>query len=85
MSAAQNSLLELKIAAINHLEYEDYMILLGEVPDGFRARYNIYTLLIYCPKKPTMWYQGAKGGERACNLIKYGLLESEMLAIIKRS
>lgn len=31
ISIAQNSLLELKIAAISHLEYHNFLILLGEV------------------------------------------------------
>lgn len=33
MNVAQNSLLELKIVAISHImEYQDYLILLGEFP-----------------------------------------------------
>ncbi len=31
MSVAQSSILELKLAAIRHLSYDDYLVLLGEV------------------------------------------------------
>ena len=40
VSVAQNSLLELKIVAISHLEYEDYLMLLGEVVCDGQIRYN---------------------------------------------
>lgn len=40
MSVAQNSLLELKIAAISHLQYEDYLLLLGEAPGDDLSRYS---------------------------------------------
>lgn len=40
MSSAQNSLLELKIAGISHLEYEEYLVLLGETTSDDVSRYN---------------------------------------------
>lgn len=39
ISAAQNSILELKIAAISHMTYEDYIVLLGEAPGSDNKRY----------------------------------------------
>lgn len=42
MSPAQNALLEIKLAAIRHLEYRDYLCLLGEKAEtqGSHSRYN---------------------------------------------
>ena len=34
MSPAQNAMLEIKLAAIQHLEYHDYLCLLGEQAEG---------------------------------------------------
>ena len=36
MSPAQNALLEIKLAAIRHLEYQDYLSLLGELEKAKR-------------------------------------------------
>lgn len=45
VSIAQNSLLELKIVAISHLQsYQDYLILLGEVASDSLNRYVHSTL-----------------------------------------
>ena len=43
MSPAQNALLEIKLAAIQHLEYQDYLCLLGERAESqdSRSRYMI--------------------------------------------
>ena len=41
MSAAQNSILELKIAAINNLNYHDFLVLLGEDNSDDHERYVV--------------------------------------------
>ena len=40
MSPAQNALLELKLAAISHLSYEEYLQLLGEAPSSNRYMHS---------------------------------------------
>ena len=42
MSVAQNSLLELKVAAIAHLDYHDYLLLIGEAFGHALDRYDFY-------------------------------------------
>jgi hypothetical protein len=37
---AENALLELKIAAIKHLNYEDYLLILGEKEDTGLKRFT---------------------------------------------
>lgn len=39
INPAQNSLLELKIAAIQYLTYEEYLLVLGEKEDTQQRRY----------------------------------------------
>ena len=39
MSPAQNALMELKLAAIAHLSYEDFLCVLGETEDTNSRRY----------------------------------------------
>ena len=57
MSSAQNSLLELKIAAISHLQYEEYLILLGETMGNDMSRYfnvcryQLYQTVASCYRK----------------------------------
>lgn len=63
MSPAQNALLEIKLAAIRHLEYQDYLCLLGEKAEcqDSRSRYvkvsqvNYYFILHSngCPLFPS--------------------------------
>ena len=38
MNPAENALLELKIAAIKQLDYEDYLVVLGEKEDTVQRR-----------------------------------------------
>lgn len=45
MSAAQNSILELKLAAINFLCYHDYLIVLGETDNTGKERLALYSKL----------------------------------------
>ena len=40
MLPAQNALLELKLAAIKYLDYEDYLLLLGDKEDKETRRYQ---------------------------------------------
>ena len=42
LNPSQNALLELKLAAIKHLNYEDYLLLLGEKEDPLNQRYVVY-------------------------------------------
>jgi S-adenosylmethionine:diacylglycerol 3-amino-3-carboxypropyl transferase len=41
---AENALLELKMAAIKHLSYEDYLLILGEKEDTEQKRFTCDTL-----------------------------------------
>ena len=45
MSPAQNALLEIKLAAIRHLEYQDYLCLLGEKAESQDSRSSRYMIL----------------------------------------
>ena len=42
MNPAENALLEFKIAAIKHLNYEDYLLVLGDKEDTEQKRYTHY-------------------------------------------
>ena len=44
LNPSQNALLELKLAAIKHLNYEDYLLLLGENEDPLNQRYVACTI-----------------------------------------
>ena len=44
LNLSQSALLELKLAAIKHLSYEDYLLLLGENEDPHNQRYVAYTI-----------------------------------------
>ena len=44
LNPSQSALLELKLAAIKHLSYEDYLLLLGEKEDPLNQRYVAYTI-----------------------------------------
>ena len=46
MSPVQNALLEIKLAAIRHLEYRDYLCLLGEKAEtqGSHSRYSTFVM-----------------------------------------
>ena len=48
MSPAQNAMLEIKLAAIQNLQYHDYLYLLGEKAEGQGSisRYNTIILAI---------------------------------------
>ena len=52
MSPAQNALMELKLAAIAHLSYEDFLCVLGETEDTNSRRY-IELELNFCWKNST--------------------------------
>ena len=59
LNPSQSALLELKLAAIKHLNYEDYLLLLGENEDPLNQR---YVADIYCAKtlvlpQPHFWVE----------------------------
>ena len=41
VNPAESALLELKIAAIKHLGYDDYLLVLGDKEDTMQKRYKI--------------------------------------------
>ena len=46
MSPAQNAILELKLAAIKVLSYEDYLLLLGEREDPQKQRFSYDNIIV---------------------------------------
>ncbi len=42
MSPAQNAVLELKLAAIRHLGYDSFLVLLGETADSYQRRSAVH-------------------------------------------
>ena len=49
MNPAENALLEFKIAAIKHLNYEDYLLVLGDKEDTEQKRYTHYSIGMHTP------------------------------------
>ena len=55
LNPSQSALLELKLAAIKHLNYEDYLLLLGENEDPLNQRYVAYTDKTFVLLQPHFW------------------------------